>query len=647
MSASQSRYFLSLLLGCFAGACAVESPPVQWPAAGGGSLAGYIDACPTSATKHYQAVYCSVALNCTFSSGCCGQTYSHSCSCSPGELWQCSYDPDDDTCWGAQYKCSQGCDSGEFLKNGKCTPCGSIVASYTSDLAVALASAATCAADSDCGAVALGACATPCLLPVQLGAEATLSAAVAKVAAEHCPAPSAISGCLATHGCQTGQPRCVKGQCKLVPPCSAGFEPVGSACNDGNACTEGETCTAPGKCTGTAKNCDDGSPCTKDHCQPVSGCVHTPVAGVCPLPGGLCQISGQCVGGSCSAAGFPGQKWELPALAAPRLAVDADASGSAVALWHQNAAQPTAVAARFSGSGAKLWQWSASAAPTYAAAVAASDDGGAALVLRPSEMAAGPWSVVRLGSAGEVLWQTAPVSAPSSQLSHAIHFTATGVAVVGSASSAAAIPMTLRTWSATGAKMLALDLAATAGYGPAALVAASPGGLWLATTKPVSPIKSDVRLLSVASSGLILIDKSLPQPDKVDLTAISGLPDGGALIAVSRAVYSARSKGLSLELWHLSANGALVAQTPTSLRTLDFAGTGDGLRAAGSVDFGSSEFWTGAVTAGGAPEDLLTTPPGLWPLTNTAVAAIPGQKAFWALGSNAGKVSLLRVGNCP
>ena len=547
----------------------------------------------------------------------------------------------------AQQKCSPGCDLGYFHKGGKCTGCSSIVQSYTTDLAVALATAATCAADSDCGAVALSACASPCLLPVQIGAEATLTAAVAKVAAQHCPSPWAMSGCLEANGCQTGQPRCLKGKCQLIQPCAPGIDPVGAACNDGNACTEGEICSAPWKCTGTVKNCDDGSPCTKDKCYPLGGCFYSPLPGACPLPSALCQVAGQCVGGSCNSAGFPGQKWELPALDGKRIALDADASGSVVALWHQDAAQPTAVVARITSAGAKLWQWSPSAAPRYGAAVAASEDGGAALVLKPNQDQAGPWSAVRLGPAGQVLWQTPPVSATNSQVSHSLLVTATGVGVLSAAPAEAATAMTLRTWSSTGAKMLAMDLAGTAGFGPVAVAAASSNGLWLATTKAVTAIKSDVRMLGVTSNGLVLVDTTWPQPNKVGITAIVGVEDGGAILAVYRMDYGAASKDISMELWHISAKGALVTKTTTSLMTTNFAGTGSSLRAAGSAGISNSTFWTGTVAPGNAPASLLTTPPALWPLSSTVVAAVPGQQVFWALGTNGGKTSLLRVGDCP
>lgn len=50
-----------------------------------------------------------------------------------------------------------------------------------------------------------------------------------------------------------------------------------AACEDGNPCTAGDICK-DGMCTaGEQPACDDGSECTVDHCDPESGCEHTPV----------------------------------------------------------------------------------------------------------------------------------------------------------------------------------------------------------------------------------------------------------------------------------------------------------------------------------------------------------------------------------
>jgi hypothetical protein len=74
------------------------------------------------------------------------------------------------------------------------------------------------------------------------------------------------------------------------------------ACDDKNACTIGDKC-AGGKCTGQAQDCSDQDPCTKDLCNPTTGCSHTPVANDPPLPcndGDLCTLTDLCVNGKCA-----------------------------------------------------------------------------------------------------------------------------------------------------------------------------------------------------------------------------------------------------------------------------------------------------------------------------------------------------------
>ena len=73
------------------------------------------------------------------------------------------------------------------------------------------------------------------------------------------------------------------------------------ACNDANACTSGDLCVG-GACTGTAKNCDDGNPCTIDQCGPKTGvCGHVALAdgASCPSDSVACTID-QCIGANCT-----------------------------------------------------------------------------------------------------------------------------------------------------------------------------------------------------------------------------------------------------------------------------------------------------------------------------------------------------------
>jgi hypothetical protein len=54
---------------------------------------------------------------------------------------------------------------------------------------------------------------------------------------------------------------------------------AGSSCADSTVCNGNETCNAAGACVaGTPPTVDDGSVCTTDACDPVSGVSHTPLA---------------------------------------------------------------------------------------------------------------------------------------------------------------------------------------------------------------------------------------------------------------------------------------------------------------------------------------------------------------------------------
>ena len=69
-------------------------------------------------------------------------------------------------------------------------------------------------------------------------------------------------------------------------------------CDDGDACTTGDVCQA-GLCKGLGfLDCDDGSPCTGDACDPLVGCVNAPIPGPCD-DGDACTLGEACVGGAC------------------------------------------------------------------------------------------------------------------------------------------------------------------------------------------------------------------------------------------------------------------------------------------------------------------------------------------------------------
>ena len=69
---------------------------------------------------------------------------------------------------------------------------------------------------------------------------------------------------------------------------------TGTPCDDGNACTVNDTCSSGTCAPGTAKDCNDSNPCTKDSCNTVTGCVHTDDNSMC------CAGGYQCASGKCS-----------------------------------------------------------------------------------------------------------------------------------------------------------------------------------------------------------------------------------------------------------------------------------------------------------------------------------------------------------
>ncbi len=103
--------------------------------------------------------------------------------------------------------------------------------------------------------------------------------------------------------CQTGVPNtcddnnaCTRDGCNPSTGCY--HDPVAGACNDGDPCTQDDRCVA-GECTGDPLPCDDLDPCTDDACDPAAGeCVHTPNMAPCD-DGDLCTLGDACQTGVC------------------------------------------------------------------------------------------------------------------------------------------------------------------------------------------------------------------------------------------------------------------------------------------------------------------------------------------------------------
>ncbi len=103
----------------------------------------------------------------------------------------------------------------------------------------------------------------------------------------------------ATDPCDDKNP-CTKDGCSTAAGCY--HDPLNSGtCTDGDACTTGDKCTN-GKCGGTALACNDNNVCTKDLCDPASGCIFPPVPDnpttACD-DGSKCTTGDVCAGGKC------------------------------------------------------------------------------------------------------------------------------------------------------------------------------------------------------------------------------------------------------------------------------------------------------------------------------------------------------------
>ena len=102
--------------------------------------------------------------------------------------------------------------------------------------------------------------------------------------------------------CQSGTPPdCDDGVSCTDDMCDIGLDacvntPNDESCDDADVCTGVETCDPVSDCQpGDPLVCDDGNLCTNDSCDPVAGCMYTPVE--CP-PGESCDpADGLCKGG--------------------------------------------------------------------------------------------------------------------------------------------------------------------------------------------------------------------------------------------------------------------------------------------------------------------------------------------------------------
>jgi len=90
-------------------------------------------------------------------------------------------------------------------------------------------------------------------------------------------------------------------------PVAAQCVTAGDSCNDGLYCTVGDTCDAALACVGTARDCRDGDPCTRDPCnESADRCDHPPSpAGTGCSDGEFCTEPDTCDGSGGCVAGPP------------------------------------------------------------------------------------------------------------------------------------------------------------------------------------------------------------------------------------------------------------------------------------------------------------------------------------------------------
>ena len=96
-------------------------------------------------------------------------------------------------------------------------------------------------------------------------------------------------------GCDDGNP-CTYDHCDAASGCK--HTPNAFPCNDGNACTEFDACKGGVCAPGPAIVCDDKNVCTTDACDIAAGCTHTAIDGPCD-DGDGCTANDACQNGKC------------------------------------------------------------------------------------------------------------------------------------------------------------------------------------------------------------------------------------------------------------------------------------------------------------------------------------------------------------
>jgi hypothetical protein len=132
-----------------------------------------------------------------------------------------------------------------------------------------------------------------------------------------CAHKSASGTCVDGDNCTVGD-KCVSGKCQGGvqnlcndnEPCTSDLchkltgkcinSPLGGKvqCDDSDKCSDSDLCTE-GVCKGQPINCDDGNSCTKDLCNPKTGCTHLADSGKPCADSNPCTYSDTCNGKLC------------------------------------------------------------------------------------------------------------------------------------------------------------------------------------------------------------------------------------------------------------------------------------------------------------------------------------------------------------
>ncbi len=168
---------------------------------------------------------------------------------------------------GFRVRVASGVPNGTLLAFGATLAAGDVFATSNEVSQVAL----TCAAAPSCRRVDCGAEGV-CIYP----ADTTQNGATCADGSACTQEDTCFNGsCVGTTITCNDNQQCTRDGCNPATGCTFVSAPLdGQPCIDGNACTEAEVC-AGGACgQGLARDCDDDNPCTDDSCDPASGCSY-------------------------------------------------------------------------------------------------------------------------------------------------------------------------------------------------------------------------------------------------------------------------------------------------------------------------------------------------------------------------------------